>query len=64
MPVPQKQIAQRYDVIQKLSSGSFGTTYVVQDKTDLRQYVLKKVTCATKEDAFDALKEVQWPLIC
>lgn len=56
--VPQKQIAARYDLVQLLG-GSFGSTFIVQDKEDLRQYVLKRVTCKNQEDVYAAMREVR-----
>lgn len=57
--VPQKQIAARYDLVQLLGHGSFGSTFIVQDKEDLRQYVLKRVTCKNQEDVYAAMREVR-----
>ena len=54
----QKLIAARYDLVQRLGHGSFGSTFIVQDKEDLRHYVLKRVTCRNQDDVYAAMKEV------
>jgi NIMA (never in mitosis gene a)-related kinase len=53
-----KERADRYQVIDKLGEGGFGLVFIVLDKWDFRQYVLKEVCCVNEEEAKNALREM------
>ncbi|KAL6058321.1 Serine/threonine-protein kinase Nek1 [Balamuthia mandrillaris] len=52
------KIAERYEVGKALGEGGFGKAFVVLDKYDFRQYVLKQMKCESEEEAVDAVKEM------
>jgi serine/threonine protein kinase len=51
-------VAERYEVTRPLGEGGFGKAFVVLDKQDFRQYVLKRMDCGSEEEAANAVKEV------
>jgi serine/threonine protein kinase len=54
----QSKVAERYEVTRPLGEGGFGKAFVVLDKQDFRQYVLKRMDCGSEEEAANAVKEV------
>jgi serine/threonine protein kinase len=54
----QSKVAERYEVTRPLGEGGFGKAFVVLDKQDFRQYVLKQMDCESEEEAVNAVKEV------
>eukprot|EP01090_Pellita_catalonica_P001657 TRINITY_DN11418_c0_g1_i1.p1 TRINITY_DN11418_c0_g1~~TRINITY_DN11418_c0_g1_i1.p1 ORF type:complete len:488 (+),score=59.42 TRINITY_DN11418_c0_g1_i1:107-1465(+) len=52
------QRANRYTIKKKLVVGGFGSTYIVWDKTNFKNYVLKHIICKDDEESEVAMKEV------
>ncbi len=59
----QSKVAERYEVTRPLGEGGFGKAFVVLDKQDFRQYVLKRMDCGSEEEAANAVKEVHAPYL-
>jgi len=53
-----------YKVLRKLGEGGFGSAYLVEDKRDHTEYVLKVIHCKDKDEAMEALKEMVMMRIC
>eukprot|EP01088_Endostelium_zonatum_P015975 TRINITY_DN4123_c2_g1_i1.p1 TRINITY_DN4123_c2_g1~~TRINITY_DN4123_c2_g1_i1.p1 ORF type:complete len:971 (-),score=266.82 TRINITY_DN4123_c2_g1_i1:72-2984(-) len=53
-----KKISSRYEIVKPLGEGSFGKTFIILDKANFRQYVLKRIDCVSESATIDAVKEM------